>query len=97
MAFFGALAGFNKGACGGGYSPVITIGGLLSGIPPKTMVAVTALSEGTVCFVSVPIWLYLFEQGAGVYFVLLPSMILGSMFSIIIAPFLVRVLPKRLV
>ena len=28
MIFFGALAGFNKGIGGGGYGPVITIGGI---------------------------------------------------------------------
>ena len=30
MAFFGALAAFNKGIGGGGYGPVVTVGGLLS-------------------------------------------------------------------
>ena len=68
----------------------------MSGIPAKTMVGVTALSEGTVCFVSVLIWFYLLEHGTGVDFVLLSSMILGSMFSIILAPLLVRILPEGL-
>ena len=36
MIFWGGLAAFNKGIGGGGYGPVVTIGGILSGIPVKT-------------------------------------------------------------
>lgn len=95
MVFFGALAGFNKGIGGGGYGPVVTIGGLLSGIPVKSMMAITALSEGTVCLVSVIVWIVLFESGTPVDFVLLPSMMLGSMFAAVAAPYAVKIVPER--
>ncbi|RLB39769.1 MAG: sulfite exporter TauE/SafE family protein, partial [Deltaproteobacteria bacterium] len=45
--------GFNKGVGGGGYGPVVTVGGILSGVPVKSMLAVTAVSEGTVCVFSI--------------------------------------------
>jgi uncharacterized protein len=95
MVFFGALAGFNKGIGGGGYGPVVTIGGILSGIPVKSMMAITALSEGTVCFVSVIVWFALLGTGTPVDFVLLPSMMLGSMFAAVAAPYAVKVVPER--
>lgn len=96
MVFFGALAGFNKGIGGGGYGPVITVGGLLSGVPAKSMMAITALSEGSVCLVSIVAWIALLGQGVAIDFILLPSMILGSIFAVIVAPYTTRVLPERL-
>ncbi len=95
MVFFGALAGFNKGIGGGGYGPVVTIGGLLSGIPVKSMMAITALSEGTVCLVSVIVWFALLETGTPVDFILLPSMMLGSMFAAVAAPYAVKIVPEK--
>ncbi|MDT8298811.1 MAG: TSUP family transporter, partial [Spirochaetaceae bacterium] len=95
MVFFGALAGFNKGIGGGGYGPVITIGGILSGIPVKSMMAITALSEGTVCVVSVMVWGVLARSGTTVDFVLLPSMMIGSVFAAVMAPYAVKIVPER--
>jgi uncharacterized membrane protein YfcA len=95
MIIFGALAGFNKGIGGGGYGPVVTIGGLLSGIPVKSMIAVTAFSEGAVCIVSIMVWFLLLKYGVVIDFILLPSMILGSIFAIIAAPYMTRVLPAH--
>ena len=95
MIFFGALAGFNKGIGGGGYGPVVTIGGLLAGIPAKTMMAITALSEGTVCLVSIAAWLILMQNGVIIDFVLMPSMLLGSLVAVIAAPYATRVLPEK--
>ena len=96
MYFYGALAGFNKGIGGGGYGPVVTVGGLLSGVPAKSMLAVTALSEGTVCVVSIIVWFALLKNGVNIDFVLLPSMMLGSILAVVFAPYLVRVLPEKL-
>lgn len=96
MVFFGALAGFNKGVGGGGYGPVVTVGGLLSGVPAKSMMAVTAISEGTVCVFSIIIWLALLSSGVVIDYVLLPSMILGSMIAAIAAPYSTRVAPEKL-
>jgi uncharacterized membrane protein YfcA len=95
MLFFGALAGFNKGIGGGGYGPVVTIGGILSGIPAKSMMAVTALSEGTVCVVSILVWFLLMNTGVKIDFILLPSMMLGSTLAVLAAPYAVRVFPEK--
>ncbi len=95
MFFFGALAGFNKGIGGGGYGPVVTIGGLLSGVPVKTMTAVTSFSEGIVCTVSVIVWLSLMKYGVNPDFILLPSMLLGSMVAVVAAPYAVKIIPQK--
>ena len=94
MYFFGALAGFNKGIGGGGYGPVVTIGGLLSGVPTKTMIAITAFSEGLVCIASILVWFFWMNHGLVIDFILLPSMMLGSILSVIAAPYATRVIPE---
>jgi len=96
MYFFGALAGFNKGIGGGGYGPVVTIGGILSGVPAKSMMAITAFSEGLVCIVSILVWFFWLNHGVVIDFILLPSMILGSILSVVAAPYTTRVLPEVL-
>jgi uncharacterized membrane protein YfcA len=96
MYFFGALAGFNKGIGGGGYGPVVTIGGLLSGIPAKSMMAITAFSEGLVCIVSIIVWFFWLNHGVAIDFILLPSMMLGSVLSVVAAPYATRVLPEAI-
>jgi uncharacterized membrane protein YfcA len=96
MLFFGALAAFNKGIGGGGYGPVLTIGGIRSGVPLKTMMAITALSEGTVCIASIVTWFLLSTNGVIIDFVLLPSMILGSIIAVIAGPYVTRVLPDNI-
>jgi len=96
MLGFAALAGFNKGIGGGGYGPVVTIGGLLSGVPVKSMLAVTAISEGTVSCFAILIWLALLTGGVEIDYILLPSMMLATMFSAIAAPYMTRVFPEKL-
>jgi len=95
MIFFGALAGFNKGIGGGGYGPVVTVGGLLSGVPVKNMMAVTSLSEGSVCLFSIGTWFFLMNRGTILDFTLLPSMLLGSLVSVVAAPYLVKIISER--
>ena len=96
MFGFGALAAFNKGIGGGGYGPVVTVGGLLSGVPVKSMLAVTSISEGTVCVASIVVWLAMLTQGVVIDFILLPSMMLGSIIAAVGAPYATRVFPERL-
>jgi uncharacterized membrane protein YfcA len=96
MFAFGSLAAFNKGVGGGGYGPVVTVGGLLSGVPVKSMLAVTSVAEGTVCVASIVVWLVMLTQGVVIDFLLLPSMLLGSMIAAVGAPYATRVLPERL-
>ncbi len=96
MTFFGFLAGFNKGIGGGGYGPVVTVGGVLSGVPVKSQLAVTAISEGTVSTFAVIIWFITLSAGTQIDFILLPSMMIAAIGSGIIAPFAVRVFPEKL-
>ena len=97
MLGFAALAGFNKGVGGGGYGPVVTVGGLLSGVPIKSMLAVTALSEGATCVFSIVVWVALaLNTSMTIDYVLLPSMLLGSMVAAVAAPYAVKVFPATL-
>ncbi|MBW2061612.1 MAG: sulfite exporter TauE/SafE family protein [Deltaproteobacteria bacterium] len=96
MFGFAALAGFNKGVGGGGYGPVVTIGGLISGVPVKSMLAVTAICEGTVSAFAIIVWLALLTSGVTIDYVLLPTMMLATMFSAVAAPYMTRVFPEKL-
>ena len=96
MFLFAALAGFNKGVGGGGYGPVVTIGGLISGVPVKSMLAVTAISEGTVSTFAIIVWLALLTGGITIDYILLPSLMLATMFSAVAAPYMIRVFPEKL-
>ena len=96
MFLFAALAGFNKGIGGGGYGPVVTVGGLISGVPVKSMLAVTAISEGTVSSFAILVWLALLTGGVTIDYILLPSMMLATMFSAVAAPYATRVFPEKL-
>ncbi len=96
MIFFATLAGFNKGVGGGGYGPVVTIGGLLSGVPAKSMMAVTAISEGTVSTFSILVWLAMLSGGVVIDYLLLPSMMIATILSAVVAPWATRVFPERI-
>ena len=96
MIGFAALAGFNKGVGGGGYGPVVTIGGLLAGVPVKSMLAVTAICEGTVSTFAIIVWLALLTSGVQIDYLLLPSMMIATMFSAVAAPYMTRVFPEKL-
>lgn len=95
MGIFAFLAGFNKGIGGGGYGPVVTIGGLISGIPIKAQLAVTAISEGTVSSVAAIVWFIMLSTGTKIDFILMPSMMLAALGSAIFAPYATRVFPQR--
>jgi uncharacterized membrane protein YfcA len=96
MILWASLAGFNKGVGGGGYGPVVTIGGLLAGVPVKSMLAVTAISEGTVSTISLITWLLMLTSGVTIDYLLLPSFMLATMFSAVAAPYMTRVFPEKL-
>ena len=95
MVLWASLAGFNKGVGGGGYGPVVTIGGLMAGVPVKSMLAVTAISEGTVSFVALIVWLFMLASGVTIDYLLLPSFMLATMFSAVAAPYMTRVFPEK--
>ena len=97
MVLWASLAGFNKGVGGGGYGPVVTIGGLLAGVPVKSMLAVTAISEGSVSTISLITWLVMLtKRCVTIDYLLLPSFMLATMFSAIAAPYMTRVFPEKL-
>lgn len=96
MLGFAFLAGFNKGVGGGGYGPVVTIGGLMAGVPAKSMMAVTAISEGTVSTFSIIVWVAMLTGGVIVDYLLLPSMMIATICSAILAPWATRVFPERI-
>jgi uncharacterized membrane protein YfcA len=96
MMFWAFLAGFNKGVGGGGYGPVVTIGGLMSGVPAKSMMAVTAISEGTVSTYSIIVWLLMLSGGIVIDYLLLPSMMIATILSAVVAPWATRVFPEKI-
>ena len=95
MWIFAFVGGFNKGVGGGGYGPVITVGGLLSGVPVKSMVAVTSFAEGLTCLAAVIMWFALLSAGIVVDYMLLPSFVIGTVVAAVAAPYVTRVLPEN--
>ena len=51
MIMMGIVGAFNKGVSGSGFGPVVTTGGLLSGLDEKATVAIQCLSELPVCII----------------------------------------------
>ncbi|MDD5207182.1 MAG: sulfite exporter TauE/SafE family protein [Desulfobacterales bacterium] len=95
MWIFAAVGGFNKGVGGGGYGPVITVGGLLSGVPVKSMVAVTSYAEGFTSLAAVITWFVLLSTGTVIDYLLLPSFVIGTVIAAVGAPYTTRVLPEK--
>ena len=95
MWIFAFVGGFNKGVGGGGYGPVITVGGLLAGVPVKSMVAVTSMAEGLTCLAAVITWFVLLSSGVVVDYLLLPSFVIGTVVAAVGAPYVTRVLPEK--
>jgi uncharacterized membrane protein YfcA len=95
LPIFGAVAGVNKGIGSGGYGPVVTLGGVLSGILEKTSVAITTMAEGFASTAGAITFLVIFLLGTKVDWRLLPWLWLGSFPAAIVGPYLVRVLPVR--
>jgi uncharacterized protein len=74
---------------------VITVGGLLSGVPVKSMVAVTSLAEGLTCLAAVITWFVLLSTGTVVDYMLLPSFVIGTILAAVGAPYTTRVIPEK--
>jgi len=94
MWIFAFVGGFNKGVGGGGYGPVITVGGLIAGVPVKSMVAVTSFAEGMTCLAAVVTWFALVSVGVIVDYMLLPSFVLGTVLAAVAAPYTTRIVPE---
>ena len=95
MFGFAFLAGFNKGVGGGGYGPVITIGGLMAGVPVKSMRGVTAITEGTISAFAIAVWVAMLTSGVQIDYLMLPSMMSATMFTAVAAPYMTRVFPEK--
>ncbi len=96
MVGFAALAGLNKGIAGSGYGPVITLGGILSGVYEKSATAITSMAEGVVSVAGIVTFFALAAAGVQVDLTLLPSVFAGGFLAAILAPYTVRVLPNRI-
>ena len=93
LPFFGAVAGLNKGLGSGGYGPVVTLGGVLSGLLEKTSVAITTMAEGIASTVGTITFLVIAALGTAVDWRLLPWLWLGAFPASVLGPYAVRVLP----
>jgi uncharacterized protein len=95
LPFFGAVAGVNKGIGSGGYGPVVTLGGVLSGVVEKTSVAIATMAEGIASTVGAITFLVIAALGTDVDWRLLPWLWLGAFPASVLGPYAVRVLPVR--
>jgi uncharacterized protein len=96
MWLFAFVGGFNKGIGGGGYGPVITGGGVIAGVPVKSMVALTSYAEAFTCVAAVITWGTMIGTGTIVDFGLMPSMLCGTILAAVGAPYMTRIFPEKL-
>jgi uncharacterized protein len=96
MIAFAAWAAFNKGIGGGGYGPVLTLGQLYSGVYEKSAAAITSLAEGATSIAGIITFFALEAAGVKLDLRLLPSVLAGSVLAAILSPYLVRVMPNRI-
>jgi uncharacterized membrane protein YfcA len=93
---FAAIAGFNKGIGGGGFGPVTTMGQLYAGVYEKAASAISSISEGLASLVGVVTYFAIEAAGADLNFMLLPSLLAGSLLAAVVAPYSVRVIPNKI-
>ena len=94
IVLFAAAAGLNKGMCGGGYGPVVSLGAILSGLHEKTAAAIASMAEGLASLAGAAALLALDGAGVEIALLLLPSVFLGGFAASVGAPYLVRVVPR---
>ncbi len=87
MVALGAVAAFNKGLSGGGYGPLVTAGQVVSGVSPRSAVAITSLAEAFTC--AVGLGAYLLLDGRVDWALALP-LTLGALLSVPVATLTVR-------
>lgn len=95
LAVFAGLAGINKGVGGGGYGPVVVLGGILSGIYEKTAAAISQTAEGIVSTAGAAAFFTIMAAGVNIDLILLPSMFTGTFFASILGPYTIRVVPNK--
>lgn len=87
ITMLGLVAAFNKGISGGGYGPLVTGGQVLSGIPSKNAVGVTALAKAVACIAGVLTYLFATER---LDLFLAPPLIIGAILSAPVAALSVK-------
>jgi uncharacterized membrane protein YfcA len=95
MWIFAFVAGFNKGVGGGGYGPVVTVGGVIAGVPVKSMVAITSYAEAFTCLGANITWFALLSTGTVIDYMLLPSLVCGTILAAVAAPYMTRIFPEK--
>jgi uncharacterized membrane protein YfcA len=78
IGMLGIVCSFNKGISGGGYGPLAVSGQIVSGVEPKSAVAITSVSEGIICLAG--FLLYSILRG-----ILYPLLLLGIAIGALIA------------
>ena len=91
MLIMGILGAFNKGVSGSGFGPVVTTGGLLSGLDEKSTVAIQCLSECPVCIIG---FLTFVLKGCCIDWNLVMCISLGAAFSAPVAAWFVHKVPS---
>jgi len=86
------LSGFNKGASGGGYGPLVTGGQVVTGRGAKNAVGSTSLAEGIICLVG--FLLYLLLKGNIEWTLALPLLV-GAVLSTPLSAFTVKKIQER--
>lgn len=94
ISFMGLIGAVNKGLTGGGYGPVITSGGILSGIKEKTAIAIQSLSES---FVSMVGFFYYLCSDTPLQWTLIRDTSLGVMIAAPIAAYFVKSIDEDLI
>jgi hypothetical protein len=94
IVLVGAVAAFNKALSGGGYGPLVTGGQVVSGVSPKSAVAITSLAEGLTCLVGLIAYLALgksFDWGLTV------PLVGGALLSVPLATLTLRKMDTRFI
>jgi uncharacterized membrane protein YfcA len=97
MIGFAVVAGINKGIGAGGYGPVVTLGQLYAGVYEKSAAAITSLAEAWVSVAGAITFFAITAAGIRLDLELLPSLLAGSLLAAIGSPYLVRILPNRII
>src|SRR5919197_206348 len=87
LPYFGAVAGANKGLGSGGFGPVVTLGGVISGVLEKTSVAITTMSEGFASTAGTITFVVISALGTAVDWRLLPWLWLGAFPASVVGPY----------
>lgn len=88
----GALCGFNKAISGGGYGPIATSGQIVGGADPKASVAITSISEATICVISFVSYYLIFGLAN---LSLLASIVIGAVIATPVSAYVVSKSKKR--